>query len=225
MQLYFVRHGETDENRWGVHQRPQAVLSERGRAEARAVGLALLEVPQPVIVSSDLARAAETAEIIGKITSIIPQTDPLFREMRRPSSLFGYSYYGFSSMTIGLQLFLHAPFVTWHYSDEENLREVYVRVKKAIAYLEELAERYQHVVVVSHAMFMSLLFVQLRKGKISFFAYLMALLKLRRLANGSITRVSCVCEFGKCEWSIESVNEVGHLTEHIKPEAAAQASA
>lgn len=225
MQIYFVRHGETIENRRGAHQHPQAALSERGRAEARAVGLALLEIPQPLLIASDLARAAETAEIIGKVMGLRPQLEPLFREMRRPSTLFGSGYFGFRSLTIGLQLFLHAPFVTWHYSDEENLHEVSVRVKKAVAYLEELAERYQHVIVVSHAMLMSLLFVQLRKGKISLFAYLLALFKLGRVANGSITRLTCVCEFGKCQWSIEAQNEVTHLTEHIKQEGAAQAGA
>ena len=69
-QLTLIRHGETD---WNRTQRIQGStdipLNDTGRAQARDAGIALrdrLDVDAPlVIVSSDLSRARETAEIIA----------------------------------------------------------------------------------------------------------------------------------------------------------------
>jgi broad specificity phosphatase PhoE len=64
--VFMTRHGETDwnvEGRWQGHT--DIPLNENGRAQARAVAEALRSEGVPAIVSSDLARAHETAQIIG----------------------------------------------------------------------------------------------------------------------------------------------------------------
>jgi probable phosphoglycerate mutase len=72
-RLYLVRHGESEWNAEGRLQgQSDPSLSERGRAEARA-----LELPETPAVSSDLSRATETAELAG--FAGIP-TDPRWRE-------------------------------------------------------------------------------------------------------------------------------------------------
>lgn len=70
--LILIRHGETD---WNRDRRIQGAtdipLNDNGRAQAREAGLALRDRLDPdvplVLVSSDLQRAAETADIIGMI--------------------------------------------------------------------------------------------------------------------------------------------------------------
>lgn len=68
-QLTLVRHGETEWNREGRIQGSTDIpLNDTGRAQARAAGDALRERlgDRPVrVVSSDLSRAAETADIIA----------------------------------------------------------------------------------------------------------------------------------------------------------------
>ncbi len=66
MRIVLVRHGETP---WNVEGRYQGRtydigLSERGKAQARALGERLQEMAWARVVSSPLRRARETAEIL-----------------------------------------------------------------------------------------------------------------------------------------------------------------
>ncbi|MHB1770043.1 MAG: histidine phosphatase family protein, partial [Minisyncoccota bacterium] len=66
MIVYVARHGETDWNREGRYQgRRESHLTARGRAQAAALARALEGVSVGRVVSSPLARCAETAEPIA----------------------------------------------------------------------------------------------------------------------------------------------------------------
>jgi probable phosphoglycerate mutase len=77
--ILLARHGETDwnaERRWQGHSDPP--LNERGREQARELAAALDGVD--VIYTSDLARARETAEILGTRLGLEVRLDPRLRE-------------------------------------------------------------------------------------------------------------------------------------------------
>jgi broad specificity phosphatase PhoE len=77
--IILARHGETDwnaEGRWQGHSDPP--LNERGREQARELAAALDGVE--VVYASDLARARETAEILGARLGLEVQLDPRLRE-------------------------------------------------------------------------------------------------------------------------------------------------
>jgi probable phosphoglycerate mutase len=77
--LLLTRHGETDWNaqrRWQGHSDPP--LNERGREQARELAATLDGVD--VIYASDLARARETAEILGRRLGLAVRLDPRLRE-------------------------------------------------------------------------------------------------------------------------------------------------
>ena len=79
MKLYFLRHGKADWPNWNKpdDERP---LTEDGKVQVAAVGklLARLEVA-PVIVTSPLPRASQTADIAGKELGRKVRIDPLLR--------------------------------------------------------------------------------------------------------------------------------------------------
>jgi probable phosphoglycerate mutase len=77
--LLLTRHGETDwnaERRWQGHSDPP--LNERGREQARELAATLDGVD--VIYSSDLARARETADIVGERLGLRVRLDSRLRE-------------------------------------------------------------------------------------------------------------------------------------------------
>lgn len=80
--LLFVRHGETDwnvERRWQGHA--DQPLNETGRAQARELAASLADRPIDVIYTSDLARAHETAMIVGEQLGRSVLIDPRLREV------------------------------------------------------------------------------------------------------------------------------------------------
>jgi probable phosphoglycerate mutase len=85
--LTLVRHGETDWNRdRRIQGSTDVPLNDTGRAQAREAGVLLraqLDAPAiaPIVVSSDLSRARETAEIIAAELDLpAPRTYPALRE-------------------------------------------------------------------------------------------------------------------------------------------------
>jgi broad specificity phosphatase PhoE len=79
--LLLVRHGETDWNADGRLQgHTDRPLSDYGRRQARELAGALEGEKLEAIYSSDLARARETAEIVGERLGLPVVLDPDLRE-------------------------------------------------------------------------------------------------------------------------------------------------
>jgi len=79
MKFYLLRHGKADWPNWDQpdDERP---LTEEGKKEVAAVAklLARLEI-NPVILTSPLPRASQTAEIAGKFLEAKVRKEPLLR--------------------------------------------------------------------------------------------------------------------------------------------------
>lgn len=82
MQIFLVRHGETD---WNLQGRCQGVtdvdLNDRGRRQAEEIAGYLNSEKIHAIYSSDLKRALKTAEIIGGACNLQVTVDGDFREL------------------------------------------------------------------------------------------------------------------------------------------------
>lgn len=80
--LWFIRHGESTWNASGFVQGQATgpVLTRKGRLEAAGVAERFAGVGVTSIYTSDLKRALETAEIVGRAVRIEPQANPALRE-------------------------------------------------------------------------------------------------------------------------------------------------
>ncbi len=142
-----VRHGESEWNVARITQGQAAHprLTDLGRAQAAAVAsslrLALGPDVRPVVITSDLVRATETAEIIVEEFSTTWRVDIRLREQSL-GSLEGLSYE--ESFALGSALDLSDPDV--RVPGGESCREVAERMS---AVLHELAGKVP-VVMVSH---------------------------------------------------------------------------
>jgi len=90
-RIFLIRHGETDGNRTRTLQAPETQLSAHGRRQARALAARLRGEPVAGIVTSDLARAHETAGISGELLGLPVETTDLLQE-RNFGELRGRSY-------------------------------------------------------------------------------------------------------------------------------------
>ena len=80
-ELILVRHGETDWNAQGRLQgHTDRPLSDYGREQARRLAEELAGEQLDAVYASDLARARETAEIVGERLALPVVLDPDLRE-------------------------------------------------------------------------------------------------------------------------------------------------
>jgi broad specificity phosphatase PhoE len=81
-RFLLIRHAESTwnaEGRWQGQADPP--LSALGREQARELGRALAGRDIRALVASDLARAAETARILGEVLGLSPRLDARLREL------------------------------------------------------------------------------------------------------------------------------------------------
>lgn len=153
---FLVRHGETDWNRKErIQGHADTHLNETGIAQAEATADFLRDTHIDLIVSSDLARAKETAEIIARATGAEVIFDEALREMD-----FG----DLEGMFI--------PEVNEKYGDflgrpyKELGGEVFEEVEeRAMGALHKYRKDHEHknIVIVSHGALMGLVIKNIRK--------------------------------------------------------------
>jgi len=79
--IYLARHGQTAYNLEGRFQGWGDVpLDQLGREQARQLAVAVAEVEPVTLVSSNIARALETATIVSELVGLELQIDPRFAE-------------------------------------------------------------------------------------------------------------------------------------------------
>ena len=91
MAIYVIRHGETASNAERIVQTPDIPLNARGQDQARRLAVRLAETPIALICSSDLVRAAMTAQELARATGAPLEYDEGLQE-RNYGDLRGRAY-------------------------------------------------------------------------------------------------------------------------------------
>jgi 2,3-bisphosphoglycerate-dependent phosphoglycerate mutase len=78
--IFLIRHGETVGNADRIVQVPDSPLSTRGAIQAERLAARLARAGITGILSSDFARAATTAEYLGRASGALVKYEPLLQE-------------------------------------------------------------------------------------------------------------------------------------------------
>ncbi len=151
--IYFLRHGQTRLNKKWAHQFTNTPLSSHGLQQAGKIARKLEKIKIDIIISSPYERARETADIISGVLDLDVKTSKLLIELRKPSVLQGKGWYSPKSLLVMSMQYLKATDKNWHYSDEENLHEFYIRSKEALDEISSMDE--ENILVVTHRGLMS----------------------------------------------------------------------
>jgi broad specificity phosphatase PhoE len=129
MSIFLIRHGETLGNASRTVQLPDNPLSPRGVAQAELLARRLEREGIAAILSSDLARAAATAERLRRTTGAPIRFDPLLHE-RNFGDIRGTPY-----ADLGFDMFApdYAP------PNGETWEAFHARVDRAWALVQEAA--------------------------------------------------------------------------------------
>ena len=154
-KIYFVRHGATGGNEKNEFQHGHIELSELGKKQAKIVADRFKSLPVDVILASDMNRASQTADVIGKAIKRKVIYSSLFQEILRPSSVRGKSKDEPEVATIMKDVKANFGNEEWHHSDEENFFDLRRRAVSALEYIKSLKE--DNVMVVTHGNFLIML--------------------------------------------------------------------
>lgn len=202
MQLFAVRHGETEWNKAGKQQgHLNSDLTKLGLLQARAMAHGLSGYKIDYMYTSDLGRALQTADIISNVLKLEYVTEPSLRE-RNLGILQGLTMQEF-------KIRFPADAEKFAGRDPDYViplgESVRQRYERSINFINELTEKYPaaNVLVVCHG------------GVLTSFMQSALDLPLEQkrkysLYNGSINRFT-VTETGG--WQLDTWGELSHLRE------------
>jgi probable phosphoglycerate mutase len=148
-ELILVRHGESKHHVQGLTGGwTNTGLTDLGKKQAELTGYRLQSFVHGrthILYASDLDRAVETAQIIGKILKVKPRFDESLRELNWGIAI---------DMTLEeaqkIELAKTEPLVDWvPFTGAESRRMLYERLAKFLNTIDE--KREELVIIVSHA--------------------------------------------------------------------------
>lgn len=196
MDVYFIRHGQTNGNIARRHQHTDTPLNESGTQQVAAIAAEVAALNPTHIITSTQLRAIETTRILASAVPVIPETHPEFAELGRPESLVGVRFFGLTTFLYILWWYFGAEI-----KDGESYEDFRQRIIRARTYLESLPTD-ARVVVVSHSVFTNI-FIEhaCRDAKMSLWRAARSFIKIFTLRNAGIVHLRYARE-APCRWRV-----------------------
>ncbi len=207
--IYFVRHGETENNAKNIRQGPDGPLSAKGREQALATAKRFpKEIGRPqIIIASPYERTKETAEIIAKELQMKVKYSDLLVERRNPTEIIGHSGQEAEVKHIIDQMDKSYHADDFRVSDEENFLDLKERAKKLLKYIRQ--RRQKRIIMVTHGIFLKMVVAYMLHGDKLTSAQYNSLSHFNPINNASMAICSYTTHlFKKNEWKLLVWNDL-----------------
>lgn len=210
--IYFVRHGQSEDNARPVFQAYDSPLSEKGLQQADKIAERAKHLQFDRIICSPQMRAKQTAEAIQAKTGKDLVASELFIERFKPTSIDGkpwedetaaavYKAWEKSLLTPGLRV-----------EDGENYDDSVARADQALKYLEKHDAK--NIIVVSHGHFIRTIVARVMLGSDLTPDILQRFYELTSLENTAITVLQLQDAHGEeFRWRLWTLNDHAHFAE------------
>lgn len=206
MKLYFIRHGETNNNLQKRAFSFNDELTETGRKQAQNLATRISDIPIDIILTSPHKRTKETAGIIAKKINKEIQEISFLGEKKWPSEIEGKLLKDPGVEKIfDLLREKNNNDPTWHYSNEENFFDIKKRAEVFIEYVSKLA--HANILAVSHEYFIKTIIASMMCGDQLSYELFKSFYHFTSLNNTSIT----LCEKEQNNWKLITLNDLQHL--------------
>lgn len=207
MIVYFVRHGESEGNKSGLHQGPESPLSKFGVKQAKIVAKRLSKHKIDAIYASPFTRAKQTAELISKKKKLPIEFWENLQEIKYPSEIFGKSASNKKVREIRRQVHEHFLTGEGRYSDEETYEELSKRAEGVLKHLVTHHSK-QNVVCVSHSTMIKTIVSKAVFGEKLAPEIFIKLREHSYINNTGITVLKYTKKYG---WTLFNWNDITHL--------------
>ena len=202
--FYIARHGQTNWNILGKTQgHGNSDLTDKGKEQAQQLAYALKEYPIDLIFTSDLGRAIETAQIIGKEIDVKVEETNALREMG-----FG-AWEGLLIDEIKKDYF--NAYDTWrnepHLVDIPGGETLHIIKERVDNFIKELNDKYdnKHILLVSHTITVRVMLLSLLNSGVE---------NIYRIKQDN-TALNIV-EFRNYGPVIHKLNDTSHIKNNVK---------
>ncbi len=205
--VYFVRHGSTPPLEVEAYQEHETPLSPRGLKQAETVAKRFVGIDLDIIISSEMARARETADIIAAVKGKAVERSSAFNEILRPSAIRGKHRSDPDVARIFEEITQNFGDADKRHSDEENFFDLKERARVAIRFLEARPE--ERILVVTHGVFLKMMMTAMAFGDSATPDEFKRIDKFLFPGNTGITK----CTFREGRWRLMTWNDDAHLGE------------
>ena len=204
--IYFVRHGQSEENRDRIYGGHDSPLTDEGTVQAQAVAERVGRIGVDALISSAYSRTLDTARAIGERIGLAPEANVLFGEWREPS-VFAGKHRDHPEVRETLKAIHGTDDPYYQHTDEETFTEIVTRAKAAIALLEQYQAK--RICVVTHAGFLRSLIGVMTFGSAFARKNFVDLINHYYLSNTGITYTRFTDAVPR--WQLVTWNDQSHL--------------
>jgi len=209
VDIYLIRHGESEGNVGSRYQHPNSPLNSKGRWQAKRLATALTQLSVKRIIASQYPRARETAEIIGGELDLRVEQDALFVEREKPSRLLNRRVDDTSVRPLYTQWVRSLFEEDQKAEDGESYLDIILRADKAIEVVRSLEDA---TVICSHGFFIRTLLMRMLAGERSSGQMLKYFYYGAAIENCSITHVVHQPWHLHQKWRLISHNSTAHIS-------------